>query len=64
MYQHEYGTCRKFILGKDKEYHNEQTNQTLSEVRVMLGAASNAWEKLVGHIRFYYEGSLLKFRTV
>jgi hypothetical protein len=26
-----------------------------SEVKAMLGTASNAWEKLVGYIRFYYE---------
>ena len=25
------------------------------EVKTMLGSASLAWEKLVGHIRFYYE---------
>jgi len=26
-----------------------------NEVKAMLGAASNAWENLIGHIRFYYE---------
>ena len=26
-----------------------------SEVKAILGTASSAWEKLVGHIRFYYE---------
>jgi hypothetical protein len=26
-----------------------------SEVKTILGTASSAWEKLVGHIRFYYE---------
>ncbi|MCL2216071.1 MAG: DUF3788 domain-containing protein [Defluviitaleaceae bacterium] len=26
-----------------------------AEVKAMLGSASDAWEKLVGHIRFYYE---------
>jgi len=29
--------------------------KSYGEVKTMLGAASDAWEKLVGHIRFYYE---------
>jgi len=29
--------------------------KSYNEVKAMLGAASDAWEKLVGHIRFYYE---------
>lgn len=33
----------------------ERATKAYGQVKAMLGDASSAWEKLVGHIRFYYE---------
>ena len=33
----------------------DRPTKAYNEVKAMLGAASNAWEQLVGHIRFDYE---------
>ena len=33
----------------------DRPTKSYSEVKTLLGTASDAWEKLVGHIRFYYE---------
>jgi hypothetical protein len=33
----------------------DRQTKPYNEVKAILGKASDAWEKLVGHIRFYYE---------
>ena len=33
----------------------DRPTKPCEQVKAMLGNASAAWEKLVGHIRFYYE---------
>lgn len=38
-----------------KEAKMDRPIKPYGEVKEMLGASSIAWEKLVGHIRFYYE---------
>jgi len=45
---------KKLLLKKLEDKEMDRAIKPYEQVKMMLGNASSAWEKLVGHIRFYY----------